>query len=318
MRRLLSLAAVAAALLLPATAAADRGKAPLTVAVIGDTPYGDEQVAAFPRLVDDVNADRRVRLVLHLGDIKNGSSTCTDERFLSLRALYETFEDPFAYTPGDNEWTDCHRPAAGGYLPTERLDRLREIFYPEPGRTLGSGRRLRVDIQADEAGFETFVENQRWSDARVVFSLLHVVGSSNGLAPWFGSAETPAQRELRLAEVADRQEASLAWLEATFAQARAERARGVVLGMQADTFVRPGDPGFAALVERIAQLARTFRGPVLLLQGDTHRYLVDRPLPTAPNVTRIVVEGETADEWLRLTVSPRGRSLFAWERRILP
>lgn len=317
MRRLLPLAAVAAALLLPAAATADRGSAPRTIAVIGDTPYGDEQVAAFPRLVADVNADRKVRLVLHLGDIKNGSSTCTDERFLSLRALYDRFRDPFAYTPGDNEWTDCHRPAAGGYLPTERLDRLREIFYPEPGRTLG-GRARRVDTQAREPGYEAYVENQRWTDARVVFSLLHVVGSSNDLAPWFGTAETAAQRELRLAEFAERQAANLAWLEETFAQARAERARGVVLAMQADTFATPGDPGFTALIERITQLTREFRGPVLLLQGDTHRYLVDRPLPTAPNLTRIVVEGETADEWLRLRVDPRGRSLFSWERRILP
>jgi glycerophosphoryl diester phosphodiesterase len=47
---------------------------------------------------------------------------------------------------------------------------------------------------------------------------------------------------------------------------------------------------------------------------DTHRFKADRPIPTAQNVTRIVVEGETADEWLRLTVDPRGANLFSWER----
>lgn len=146
MRALGALALLAAVLALPAVAVAGNGKPvdagsknPLTLAVIGDTPYGEDQVAAFPALVHDVNGDSNVDLVLHLGDIKNGSSTCTDERFRSLRALYDTFKDPFVYTPGDNEWTDCHRPSAGGYIPTERLASLREIFYPKPGTTLGDG-----------------------------------------------------------------------------------------------------------------------------------------------------------------------------------
>jgi len=34
----------------------------------------------------------------------------------------------------------------------------------------------------------------------------------------------------------------------------------------------------------------------------------------APNLTRIVVEGETASEWLRLTVDPRSPQVFSWQR----
>ena len=289
---------------------------PLTLAVIGDTPYGDAQVAEFPELVADIDADPKVRLVLHLGDIKNGSSTCTDERFLDLRALYETFNDPFVYTPGDNEWTDCHRAAAGGYLPTERLVRLREIFYPEPGRSLG-GREVSVLTQAADAGFESYVENQLWMRSQVVFSTVHVVGSNNGLAPWFDGAETTAQTQLRLAEFEGREQANLAWLDRTFELAEREDAAGVVLAMQADMFFGAPNDGFAAIVERIAERASGFDGPVLLLEGDTHRFLVDRPLPSAPNLTRIVVEGETASEWLRLSIDPRRPGLFAWQREQL-
>ena len=182
MRRLIALAALSAAILAPAGAAAAAdgqpvnagSKNPLTLAVIGDTPYGDEQVARFPDLVADVNRDPKVRLVAHLGDIKNAGSSCTDERFQDMRALYDTFKDPFVYTPGDNDWTDCHRPAAGGYLPTERLERLREIFYPEPGRTLGE-RPQRVLSQADDPAHRTYVENQLWMRSQVVFlSLIHI------------------------------------------------------------------------------------------------------------------------------------------------
>ncbi len=308
----------------------DRGKQPvarsapaLTLAVIGDTPYGPEQVAAFPDLVADVNRDPKVDVVLHLGDIKTGASTCTDKRFKRLRALFNTFEDPFVYTPGDNEWTDCHRRAAGGYVPTKRLERLRRIFYAQPGRALG-GRPMRMRTQAKQPGFEEFVENQLWVRSEVVFSTVHVVGSSNGLAPWSDVAETAKQRRLRLAEFDRRQAAGLAWLDRTFALAEEREARGVVVAMQADMFAGAAGGGYDAIVQRLAERASRFDGPVLLLEGDTHKFLVDEPLASgssvhavttrAPNVTLIVVEGETAGEWLRLSVDPRAERLFSWTR----
>ena len=132
-----TLASTLAVLLPVAPAAAagrqDRAGEAITFALLGDTPYGDAQRAAFPALVDAINADRGVRFVLHAGDVKNGSSTCDDARFADLRRLYDTFDDPFVLTPGDNEWTDCHRTAAGGYLPTERLEAVRRIFFPRRG-----------------------------------------------------------------------------------------------------------------------------------------------------------------------------------------
>ena len=322
MRRSLTVAAVAAVLALPPAAIAGNGNPvnadsenPLALAVIGDTPYGPDQIEQFPALVADVNDDPKVRLVLHVGDVKSGGSPCSDERLELSRDLYETFKDPFVLTPGDNEWTDCHRPAAGGFLPTERLEAVRDIFYPRPGRTLG-GRPMRVLTQADEPGFEAFVENQLWMRSQVVFSAVHVVGSRNGLAPWFGGAETAEQRELRLQEYESRLAADLAWLDRTFAVAQRQGARGVVVAMQADTFVG-SRAGFEEINARITELARDFDGPVLLLQGDTHTYLVDQPLPDAPNVTRIVVEGANADEWLRLSIDPRGEQLFSWTRERL-
>ena len=86
--------------------------------------------------------------------------------------------------------------------------------------------------------------------------------------------------------------------------------------------------GFREIIQRVADLSAGFRGPVLLIQGDTHNYLVDQPLVNgsalhgvttkAPNLMRIVVEGETASEWLRLTVDPRTDEIFSWERVFLP
>ena len=51
-----------------------------------------------------------------------------------------------------------------------------------------------------------------------------------------------------------------------------------------------------------------------VIQGDSHVYKVDQPV-ALPNVTRIVVHGETLPfEYLRLTIDPRDPALFSWER----
>lgn len=327
MRRLLAIATVLAVALVAALNAAagsvNKSRSAHTVAVIGDTPYGDAQVAAFPDLVSDVNDDPNVDLAMHLGDIKTGSSLCTDAYFEQIHALFETFRDPLLYTPGDNEWTDCHRANNGGYLPTERLSKLRATFYPKPGRSLGHRTKF-VHTQADVAGFEPFVENQLWKAAKVVFAMVHVVGSNNDRVLWFGAPETPEQR----AEYESRDAADLDWIDRAFDLAEETDARGVVVAMQADMWSGATRTGFNAIVQRLADRASAFEGPVLLLEGDTHDFLVDQPLASgspshgvttaAPNITRIVVEGETASEWLRLTVDAQAPELFSWERMTVP
>jgi hypothetical protein len=279
---------------------------PFALAVIGDVPYSAAQLKAFPGWVRRINAAPQVGVAVHLGDIKNGESRCADAYYTRIARLFAGFDDPFVYTPGDNEWTDCHRPEDGGYNPLERLGHVRATFFAHPGRTLGRHAKP-VAAQAH------YPENVRWTQAQVVFSTLHVVGSDNSLEPWTGKVDpTAAQR----AEVRARIAADLAWLDAAFDTARAHDALGVVLMMQADTFGgREHLPGFAAIVTRIQQRAAAFERPVLLLQGDSHVFTQDHPLPGAPNVTRIVVEGaDTAFEWLRVTIDPQRRRLFAWQR----
>ena len=113
--RIASLLAVASILALagpPAVAGAapDRRPAkPVTYAINGDVPYGQEQEARFGELFNAINDDPAVSLVAHLGDIKSGSTTCTDARFAAVAEHFADIKDPLVYTPGDNEWTDCHK-----------------------------------------------------------------------------------------------------------------------------------------------------------------------------------------------------------------
>jgi hypothetical protein len=278
----------------------------LTVAVIGDVPYGSDQEARFGELVEAINDDPKVRVAAHVGDIKNGSTTCSDERFSAVADAFDRFEEPVVYTPGDNEWTDCHRTNNGAYNPLERLDTLRSIFFVQPGSALGR-HPMRVDHQA------TLVENVRWVESRVAFATLHIVGSNNGLAPWTGLGQTTPTAE-QIAEVDARIEATLAWIDETFDAAEADRMEGVVLAMQADTWAPVPGSGQQAVVDRIALRTAAFDGDVLLLQGDSHVFTADNPLGL-DNFTRIVVHGETLPfEYLRLTIDPQSNSLFSWER----
>ena len=307
-----AVAALIALTSLPASAGSpsSRGAAPVEVALIADTPYGDAQRRQFPALVDAINADPQVRMVLHAGDVKSGGSTCDDGRFADLAALYDTFADPFVLIPGDNEWADCHRTAAGGYLPTERLDAVRRVFYPEPGRTLGR-RTTSVTTQADDPAHRPYVENVRFTLSRVTVATVHVVGSENDLDPW---SQLPGgdRPDLRLAEFTARNAAALDWIDAAFDQAEATRARGVLLMMQAEPLA---SPGFQAVRDRIVERSREFGRPVLLVHGDEHRYEQEPSYAGVPNLTRLETFSETAVDWLRLTIDPRDAAVFSWAPR---
>src|SRR5262245_17135090 len=216
---------------------------PLTLAVIGDLPYSDAQFAAFPSWVEEINADPKVDAVVHLGDIKSGATRCDDSYFASILGFFEAFKDPVVYTPGDNEWTDCHRPTNGPYDPLERLAKVRDVFFSNPGVTLG-GRKQQVVAQPG------YPENVLWMRSKAVFATLHVVGSNNSLAPWTGQT-TPTQAQL--AEANGRIDAAIAWVDDAFDTASDNDTKGVVLMMQADTFAGANETaaGFAAILDRV-------------------------------------------------------------------
>ncbi len=303
--------------------AVDQSAKAMDLAVIGDVPYGDAALAAFPTLIGAINADPKVRVAVHVGDIKSGSTECTEAWFEQVAQDFATFKDPLVYAIGDNEWTDCHRANNGGYDPLDRLAKVREIFFSDPGVTLG-GRKKTVEAQAG------YPENVLWQESRVTFSAYHIIGSNNGLDPWFGGAETPAQTAARVAEVTARNAANITWLEHAFATAEAQGSAGVVLFFQADLW-HPADRAegadfseHTAFVRRLSELAGAFGRPVLIVCGDSHDLRVDPGVPwfslygAAPraNVTQVVVDRSIEDDmdWLRLHVDPAAPEVFSWEQ----
>ncbi len=298
-----------------------------TFAVIGDIPYGDAQLATFPDVVAQINADPDVSLVSHLGDIKSGSTQCTNAYFDTVRADFDAFEDPLVYTPGDNEWTDCHRLNNGGYNPLERLDAIRGTFFDRPRYSLGQNP-ARLITQARTG----YPENVRFTRADVSFGSVHIVGSNNGLAPWTGATTANPEQTV---EVLGRTASTIQVIRDTFAAAKADRNQAVVLFTQADMFdPTVASPTFASyyafqpIVAAIAQESAAYSGPVYLFNGDSHVYNDDEPLAAGstwldfygldapvPNLNRVTIDGSAdATNYLKVTIRPRGRQPLTWTR----
>jgi len=315
----------------PATAADNTSEA-FTFGVIGDIPYGDAEIAKFPARIQDINADSDLKFVTHVGDIKNGSSVCSDEYFANIRTQFDTFSHPLVYTPGDNEWVDCHRTNNGAYNPLERLDRLREVFFDEPGKTLGAT----MPVKSQES--LGLPENVRFTQNRVAFSVLNIQGSNNSLLPWTGLGETTATAE-QLAEVQHRTDAVIAQIHETFADAERRNDRAVVLMTQADMFdpsllaAATANPetvsGFREIVKTVIGETNGFDAPVYLINGDSHVFAENEPLaegspwldtygqPAADELQRVTVDGSAnATNYVRFTVAGNstGGEVLSWEK----
>jgi hypothetical protein len=295
--------------------------AAFSFALIGDTPYGstaEDRLATMLREIDD---DPSVRFVLHAGDLKGGGETCTDELLRRRLALMQEVSGALVYTPGDNDWTDCHRAAAGRFPPLERLAALRRLAFADPTHSMGK-QPLRLRSQAEAGSHGEFVENALFVHERVMFLTVHVVGSRNALAPWHGidpsdSAEVP--RRDRIAAFEARQAANLSWLEAAFGSAQHSGVIAVVVLMHANLrfALAPGHPqraGFEAVIQALHRLSLRLGRPVLLAHGDGHLFLVDQPLasgsPPVRNLIRVQSWGEPLSGWIRVGVDPARSGVF--------
>ncbi len=288
-------------------------------ALIGDMPYQDVDVAKFENLIVDLNNDRRIKWVMHTGDIKTGGTPCTDDYFQSRFDLYQKIEKPFVITPGDNEWTDCHRPLCGGYDPLERLTALKGIFYQKPHFSLGQ-RPMPLETQADQAGFENFPENQRWAYKGIWFVTCHIVGSQNGMVD-FQSRTVEHDQEVRA-----RTQASVSWLQETFRNAKDDKA--VFIMIHANPHLeQAADPdgsyGIFDFLQTLEQEVIRFGKPVILAHGDSHYFRYDKPLlnrktgKRLENFTRLEAFGASDIHWVRVKVNGKDPNVFSIRQELV-
>ncbi|MDE2999925.1 MAG: ankyrin repeat domain-containing protein [Gemmatimonadota bacterium] len=317
---------VAALVSLPGAA----GASTFSFALIGDVPYADADSIRFARLIDRVNEDDDVQWVIHAGDIKRGGQPCTDAVLEGRLERFNRFDDPFILTPGDNDWTDCHRKTAGRFDPLERLRKLRSLFYPRAGMTLRK-RAMRVESQASLPEYSEFVENVRWERAGVHFATIHIVGSRNGLAAFQRRDSTevgavPVRTERHDAAVERRTRAGIAWIRHAFAVA-GESGKGLFLALHAAMGLKqkpaPDPPHFQAVLDVLREETERFGRPVVLANGDSHYFRIDKPLRRKgpgrrlSNFTRVETFGASDVHWIEVTVDPASENVFSFEQRIV-
>ena len=308
----------AAALAVLIAGCASSPGADFSFALIGDLGYRPAQEPMVDNVMRALNAEP-LAFVVHDGDLgspPNGS--CTDELWARRLAQFQGSVHPLIYTPGDNEWTDCHAAeGAPGYEPLERLAALRATFF----RTNASLGQRAIPL-VRQAGYP---ENARWTYGEITFVTLHVVGSNNN------RGRTPEGD----AEYAARNAADIAWLREGFAAARASRA--IMIIQQANIFPdfppfpggKPQEPnGYAELRAALEEEASAYRKPVVLVHGDSHYFRIDQPLgrrtgrggagtPSLENFTRVETFGAPSHHWVQAFVRRDDPNVFSFRQRIV-
>ncbi len=322
---------------------------------LGDTAYNlPADYPVYERLINQINAAEPA-FSIHVGDTW-GVMPCIEAAHQNVLDWFARFQQPVMYTPGDNEWTDCRKPEVlqtyvqvitgkGTSADMEELARLRSLdsaFAGESfGDVLGSLATIRkvffaapqslgakpipVVRQADVSNFKDMVENLRWERGGVQFATVHVTGSGMGFT---------INDAARATEAIERNRANVEWLKSTFAAAEANGAKAVVIALHAGMFydaeggefsgkmLRGGDEGpYVWVALALRDLGTRFGKPVLLINGDFHDLVIDRPFlvsqgegkpPLYSNITRLQVYGAPELKAVRVSVDTETPWVFGF------
>jgi hypothetical protein len=286
-------------------------------AAIGDVPY--EPVASghqvypapqYERLITHINSDPSIEFTVHIGDIKAGTTFCDDAVYANNLAYFNSFQNPVIFTPGDNEWTDCHRANNGSFNPLARLDLIRMLFF-DSNKSLGQNP---IPLFKDLA---PYVENSIWRQRPAMFVTLHQPGSNNNRNRTTGLFLDPTDSEYTA-----RNDSNMALLDGAFLQGHFNpQVKLVVIASQANPFERFIEPnqgytvsGYGDFIERLREfVAANPDKHVLYIGGDTHTPRVDHPLTDIyPSPTQLTTAGTPYQNFTRLEVYAQTVAFSKW------
>jgi len=339
--RTMALAALLS-ILASAAAQAQSRDTPFQFGILGDIPYTKVQEQEYRNVLEAINRSD-LAFVVHIGDFEQDarrydpalhSMPCVDENFKSILDSFQRSKHPFIFTPGDNDWTDCHFLKAPKVDPLEALAKIRSMFFPE-GRSLGQ-RTIAVTSQASDSRYAKFRENLRWSMGGVTFATVHIVGSNDNLGR---TTEMDAEH-------AERKAANIAWLKQAFTRAKADVSRGLVIITQANLIFEkhwtgdklrlfttyagvspsssPLPTGHDDYVKTLVEEVESYDRPTAVIHGDSHTFRIDKPLISAKtgrpfeNFTRLETFGAPDSHWVRVIVDPADPQLFTFKPEIVP
>jgi hypothetical protein len=324
---------------------------PFFVGLWGDLPYNDVQaLVGVPNLIADMNS-QPLAFTVHDGDLKAGHgitgsvtpTTCSNDLYqYAIDNYFSKLSAPAAFTPGDNDWTDCDASDNGPFNSLERLDHERQVFF-STDFTLGQ-HKLKQEVQStpkclsNTGELVACVENRRWTYHGVTFATVNIQGSCNNLCKDFPDP----------LEWGYRRDADVQWIKDTFQEAAALNSAGIMFISQADPgfnnhpvesepvrdpktlALAPGvTDGFQETLVALREQVIAFRKPVAYVHGDTHYFRIDKPFLDSQglrleNFTRVETFGDnqangTNDvQWLRVLVDAESRDVFSFQPQIVP
>ncbi|MBZ5644732.1 MAG: hypothetical protein LAO19_18390 [Acidobacteriia bacterium] len=302
----------------------------------GDLPYSEVQAdPGVPNLIMDMNS-QNLAFSVHDGDLKAGKgfagdllTTCDNAKYVQAIAYFNALKSPAAFTPGDNDWTDCDVASNGNFNSLERLDHERQVIFNTPF-TLGQ-HHLRQAMQGvttdskptpckgfvagDVNGTTTYkdvacVENRRWTYRGVTYATLNIQGSCNNRCK-----DHPDETEFAARNAAD-----IAWMQETFEVAKERDSAAVMFISQADPgfFDHPvesentRDPktlvvlagstpdGFHDFLVALRDAVKAFGKPVAYVHGDTHYFRIDKPFYDADPPNSVSTTARRLENFIRV------------------
>lgn len=286
------------------------------------------------------------------GDMcKNDSQTVLDKA-----SIMNSFKKGVVYTPGDNEWSDCaYNNAAANFFggtpppfnidPQLSLSQLRAVFYPDANKSLGTQSHIHLIRQ------ENYPENVRYSYGDVLFTTFHATGGSGSFETFdqclsylydidnvAGGPPPIAIPNLYVrldgsnnpdcSEQQARQQANVQWLWDAYRAAKKTHAKALVIAHHADLRISPD--GQTSLIEQytpyvqaIRDISVKFKKPVLVLFGDSHVFMIDKPFKkengeVVQNATRLEVFGSDYDglpntNWIQVNADTKAKEPFSFD-----
>src|SRR5262245_30773916 len=104
-------------------------EAPIIFSVTGDIPYSSSEVTLFQQQIDEHNLYSPSEFLVHVGDIKSGSTTCSESYYTTAENILKSSVVPCFIVPGDNGTTDCSNPTQAWSYWTKHLLRI-DQYWP--------------------------------------------------------------------------------------------------------------------------------------------------------------------------------------------
>lgn len=251
-----------------------------------------------------------LRFVVATG-LKGAAEPCTDALYTRRRDMFAALRAPVVLMPAASDWAEC-KNKAGRRVGIERLNRLRELLYSEPGALEAPA--LTLARQSANAKFRSYAENAYWFSGNVLYATVNIPSNNNHYRPEAG----------RNSEFEDRAVANRYWINRLFALAKRKKLDALVLFSEGNVKILSEEPGllarlgrgaatqdgFAAPRRQIAALAEQFKGKVLLIDTGAVANGSEPVIAWRANLGHVSIGART----MRVHVTPKAEPLFRLEQ----